>query len=597
MTNYTIFANNSQTETQFTFSLAVLSDTDGDGLPDGPSVTGLEVDQDDDGDGVLDELEVKCGSDPNNVSDVADVDESGNCIVTGSSDGNDDDGLFPYWCCFPIILLLLLLLLLLFYKRRDKVELFGPEPEHTTSEPNFVSGTGTQDDPFVLKPVKALKAGTVATTKEEILITDMTPEIQVKLLDLAEDTNDKRFMMSEIGPSEMEPYYVLSADNEGSLRLRLVFDDSENPSYAGVKYQGLVKLGRASVYFSWSVTVKEDKRKMNQIRKEQEAEAKATKDAEAKVTKKTKETTSDKDETLDRAQIIAEATGRSVEAIVEDLEDDGIVNLSNEADEKAEAAPKAAKKAKAKAEADAKAAKDAKAKAEADSKAAKEAKAAEEKAAKEAKAKADAEAKAAKEAKAAEEKAAKEAKAKADAEAKAAAAAAKKAEKKPVTKEVKKQEELQRVKSRAKTIDFKTLGKATNSTLKTEVKKGASTLEVANASEFDDAGTAAITDEEGSSIITWTGKDGNALTGVKGVTRIFGTASIVMVKDDLQVIKGIGPFIEEKLNALGITTYRQIANMDAKLETQVNEAIEFFPGRVKRDEWAKQARDLHKGQK
>jgi predicted flap endonuclease-1-like 5' DNA nuclease len=62
--------------------------------------------------------------------------------------------------------------------------------------------------------------------------------------------------------------------------------------------------------------------------------------------------------------------------------------------------------------------------------------------------------------------------------------------------------------------------------------------------------------------------------------------------DDLQVIKGVGPFLAEKLNALGITTYRQIANMDARLEDQVNEAIEFFPGRVRRDEWARQAGEL-----
>ena len=60
----------------------------------------------------------------------------------------------------------------------------------------------------------------------------------------------------------------------------------------------------------------------------------------------------------------------------------------------------------------------------------------------------------------------------------------------------------------------------------------------------------------------------------------------------MQVIKGVGPFIEEKLNALGITTYRQIANMNAKLEKQVNEAIEFFPGRVKRDQWVAQAKIL-----
>ena len=63
-------------------------------------------------------------------------------------------------------------------------------------------------------------------------------------------------------------------------------------------------------------------------------------------------------------------------------------------------------------------------------------------------------------------------------------------------------------------------------------------------------------------------------------------------KDQLQEIKGIGPFIEEKLNALGIFTFAQISRMTSELEDRVNEAIEFFPGRVKRDEWANQARGL-----
>ena len=63
-------------------------------------------------------------------------------------------------------------------------------------------------------------------------------------------------------------------------------------------------------------------------------------------------------------------------------------------------------------------------------------------------------------------------------------------------------------------------------------------------------------------------------------------------KDDLQVIKGVGPFIEEKLNALGIYTYLQVSKMTSKLETDVNEAIEFFPGRVKRDQWVNQAKIL-----
>ena len=63
-------------------------------------------------------------------------------------------------------------------------------------------------------------------------------------------------------------------------------------------------------------------------------------------------------------------------------------------------------------------------------------------------------------------------------------------------------------------------------------------------------------------------------------------------KDDLKSIKGIGPFIEEKLNALGIFTFEQVSKMTAKIEEEVNEAIEFFPGRVKRDEWARQAGEL-----
>ena len=593
MTNYTVFANNSQTGTQFTFAMAVLADTDGDGLPDNESVTGLEVDLDDDNDGVLDEKELECGSDPSDNSDIAKVDENGACIEESlNSNDDEDEGGLPDWCCW-LLLLLLLLLLFLFWRNRETVVLVGPEPEHTTSQPKFASGAGTREEPFVLKPVKALAPGSTVKTKEAISITDMTPEIRVDLTDLDEENNAKRFRMFEIGSGSKEPGYLLEADEEGKLRIRLVFDDTEDPTYAGGAFEGLIKLGKASVYFSWSVEVKQDKRKMNEIRKQKEAEEKAAKEAAA----------AEESETMEKAQIIAEATGRSVEAIVEDLEDDGIVNLSNESDEQAEAEAKAAEE---------KAAKEAekKAKAEADKKAkeAAAAAAAKKKADEDAKKAKAAEEKAAKEAKAAEEKAAKEAEKKAKAEAdkkakeEAAAAAKKKAEEeaaakkaaaaKPATKEAKKEAELERVKARAETIDFKVLGKATSSELKTEVKKGATSIEVADASKFADSGSAALMDQKGSTVITWTGKQGNALTGVSGITRVYGKAAVITSKDDLQVIKGIGPFIEEKLNALGITTYRQIANMNAKLEEQVNEAIEFFPGRVKRDQWANQAKIL-----
>ncbi len=74
----------------------------------------------------------------------------------------------------------------------------------------------------------------------------------------------------------------------------------------------------------------------------------------------------------------------------------------------------------------------------------------------------------------------------------------------------------------------------------------------------------------------------------------FSTMGVATIsdKDDLQVIKGIGPFLEEKLNALGIYTYKQISRMSSELEEQVNIAIEFFPGRVKRDQWVNQCKAI-----
>lgn len=61
--------------------------------------------------------------------------------------------------------------------------------------------------------------------------------------------------------------------------------------------------------------------------------------------------------------------------------------------------------------------------------------------------------------------------------------------------------------------------------------------------------------------------------------------------DDLKRIRGIGPAIERKLNAQGISTYRQIAGMsDADVEAL--DALLDFRGRIDRDGWVKQAEQL-----
>lgn len=63
-------------------------------------------------------------------------------------------------------------------------------------------------------------------------------------------------------------------------------------------------------------------------------------------------------------------------------------------------------------------------------------------------------------------------------------------------------------------------------------------------------------------------------------------------KDDLKMISGIGPFIEERLYALDIFTFRQISKFTAQDIKTINDAIVYFSGRIERDEWVAQAREL-----
>lgn len=64
--------------------------------------------------------------------------------------------------------------------------------------------------------------------------------------------------------------------------------------------------------------------------------------------------------------------------------------------------------------------------------------------------------------------------------------------------------------------------------------------------------------------------------------------------DDLKDIVGVGPFLERKLHSLGIYTFRQVANFTKDDIDKVNEIIEFFPGRIERDNWVEQSKEFYK---
>ncbi|MGB1432847.1 MAG: putative Ig domain-containing protein, partial [Candidatus Poseidoniaceae archaeon] len=346
--NVTVWANNSAHSASFVLSVTVFGDADDDGLPDEVPdgyIGNLTADEDDDNDGYSDAEESRCGSNP---KDSASGEESWiDTCLSGSIDLDDRNSLWV--CLFPLLLLLLLFLLV----GRNRTAVVGPEPENTTAEPDFVSGAGTQDNPFVLAAAGPVEAGSSVSTAETITITGMS-DIRVEMVDHNDENNYGRFTMYESAFS-MEGSRRLAVGKDGEMVINFKFDDSEFPTYEGGTYTARIKLGKASVYFLWKVTVVADEKKAK----------------------------SEKKQTMSR------------------------------------------------------------------------------------------------------------------------------------------------IKERKKDFDFERIGTAT--------KKDA---------------------------------------------------------DDLQAIKGIGPYSEEKLNALGIFTYAQLANFDRETEDEVNEAIEHYSGRIRRDEWVKQAQEI-----
>ncbi len=61
--------------------------------------------------------------------------------------------------------------------------------------------------------------------------------------------------------------------------------------------------------------------------------------------------------------------------------------------------------------------------------------------------------------------------------------------------------------------------------------------------------------------------------------------------DDLKELTGIGPVLEKTLNEFGIYHYRQIAGLKKAEIAEIDEALN-FKGRIERDDWIKQAKEL-----
>ncbi len=65
--------------------------------------------------------------------------------------------------------------------------------------------------------------------------------------------------------------------------------------------------------------------------------------------------------------------------------------------------------------------------------------------------------------------------------------------------------------------------------------------------------------------------------------------------DDLKKIKGVGPKLEQELNARGVWHYDQISSWSAEEVAWADEHLVRFKGRVSRDDWVGQAKTLAAG--
>ncbi len=65
-------------------------------------------------------------------------------------------------------------------------------------------------------------------------------------------------------------------------------------------------------------------------------------------------------------------------------------------------------------------------------------------------------------------------------------------------------------------------------------------------------------------------------------------------RDDLKKISGVGPAIERKLNALGVTRFDQVAGFSDEDIAKIDDALN-FKGRILRDDWIGQAKSLAGG--
>ena len=257
LTTYTVTAQNLLTGATMmtTFNLSIAEDYDLDGLANNVTRLGLfEADFDDDGDGFNDLFEMECGGNPYNRSSVPRIEANGECYTYRQYEEAPEKDKNPFKpICFPIIFLFMAFIIvvpIILTRRQERV---GIRAEHVTASPAFKSGTGTREDPFVVKSaVLAYNRKTKST--ETIRVVEMSPKYESTFEEINVEMNLKRFGAVPYGGIQ-DGMGLLRSNDDGTLQFQFTFDGTIKPGQHGMVYKSEMVLDDHT-YFVWHVETK-----------------------------------------------------------------------------------------------------------------------------------------------------------------------------------------------------------------------------------------------------------------------------------------------------------------------------------------------------
>jgi predicted flap endonuclease-1-like 5' DNA nuclease len=132
----------------------------------------------------------------------------------------------------------------------------APSADMLSSEPSFMRGTGSEEEPFVVRGCRLVPPGGLIQTSEAIMASNLIPGSIVRLEDLNDEVNKGRFKAVPVDRTA-PPGLDLKVGLDGRLAFHLVFDDSEHLSLEGEQYHFLGALGKHRVHLAWEVHMKE----------------------------------------------------------------------------------------------------------------------------------------------------------------------------------------------------------------------------------------------------------------------------------------------------------------------------------------------------